>query len=174
MILVAVALAGILAGCAPASEPAPTPTSAFTDEAEAFAAAEETYRAYVDALNAVDLSDPETFEDVYAWTTGDANAGARESFSEMHADQLTVDGTTKVNAIAPSPTQEGNPEHIELDVCLDVSDVTLVNREGTSVVAEDRRDIQTMRVTVQLASEGSPTSLISEIDGRDDGLTCSE
>ena len=66
----------------------------FTSEADAFAAAEETYRAYVDALNQVDLSDPETFEDVYAWTTGDANADARETFSQMHADGWTVQGDT--------------------------------------------------------------------------------
>ncbi len=73
----ALALAAVaVTGCStPAGAPKPTP--AFSSEAEAFAAAEATYRAYVDALNAVDLSDPSTFEDVYSWTTGDANAGAR-------------------------------------------------------------------------------------------------
>ncbi len=55
----------------------------FASEEEAFAAAEETYRAYVDALNQVDLSDPETFEAVYAWTTGDANADERK---DAHSD----------------------------------------------------------------------------------------
>ncbi|MET0860918.1 MAG: hypothetical protein ABW091_07810, partial [Microbacterium sp.] len=62
-----------LSGCTPQPAPTPTPTG-FATEDEAFAAAEETYRAYVDALNQVDLSDPETFEPVYAWTTGEANA----------------------------------------------------------------------------------------------------
>ena len=56
------------------AQPDPEPTPLFSSEEEAFAAAEATYRAYVDALNQVDLSDPETFEEVYAWTTGDANA----------------------------------------------------------------------------------------------------
>ena len=70
----ALALAlGLTTGCQP--EPRRHPSApAFANEEEAFAAAEETYRAYVDALNQVDLSDPETFEAVYAWTTGDANA----------------------------------------------------------------------------------------------------
>src|SRR5688500_5990965 len=57
---------GLLAGCAGDPEPAET-THGFASEEEAFAAAEETYRAYVDALNQVDLSDPETFEPVLAW-----------------------------------------------------------------------------------------------------------
>ncbi len=80
---VTVALAMVVplaTGCQP--DPAPSPTGpAFATEEEAFAAAEETYRAYVDALNQVDLSDPETFEAVYAWTTGDANASERKTLS---------------------------------------------------------------------------------------------
>ena len=53
-------LAVLMSGCAadPSVEPTPTPT--FANEDEAFAAAEATYRAYVDALNQVDLADPAT------------------------------------------------------------------------------------------------------------------
>ncbi|HOQ22628.1 MAG TPA: hypothetical protein PLN62_09415, partial [Microbacterium sp.] len=54
----------LVTGCAPEPAPTPTPTG-FASDDEAFAAAEATYRAYVDALNAVDLSDPATFEPVY-------------------------------------------------------------------------------------------------------------
>ncbi len=80
--------AALLSGCT--GEPAPVvSTPSFATEDEAFAAAEQTYRNYVDALNQVDLSDPATFEPVYAWTTGDANARARETFSQMHADGWT-------------------------------------------------------------------------------------
>ena len=76
---------GMTTACQP--EPAPSPSGpVFANEEEAFAAAEETYRAYVDALNQVDLSDPETFEAVYAWTTGEANASERKTLSQMHAD----------------------------------------------------------------------------------------
>ena len=68
----------LLAGCAPTPPgPSPEPSVVFMTDDEAFAAAEATYRAYVDALNQVDLSDPDTFEAVYAWTTGEANANAR-------------------------------------------------------------------------------------------------
>ncbi len=71
-------VAPVVAGCAPDPAPAPTTAVSFSSEEEAFAAAEETYRAYVDALNQVDLSDPGTFEAVYAWTTGEANADERK------------------------------------------------------------------------------------------------
>ena len=93
-------IAGLGTGCQ--SEPAPSPTApVFSSEEEAFAAAEQTYRAYVEALNQVDLSDPATFEAVYAWTTGAANAGARESFSTMHADGWVVVGDSVVEATRP-------------------------------------------------------------------------
>lgn len=160
---------GALTGCTPPAAPQPTPT--FAGEEEAFAAAEATYRAYVDALNAVDLSDPETFEDVYAWTTGDANAGARETFTQMHADKWVVDGPTEVSLLTPSAAQ---PEDggISLDVCLDVSEVTLVDESGASVVAPDRRDIQSMVVTVRSVGT-TPTGLaISSITGREGEPSC--
>src|SRR6188768_3952981 len=86
-------------GCFAPPDPEPTPL--FSSEEEAFAAAEATYRAYVDALNQVDLSDPETFEEVYAWTTGEANAGARKSFSQMHADGWIVGGESQVTKVEP-------------------------------------------------------------------------
>jgi ABC-type oligopeptide transport system substrate-binding subunit len=52
----ALALA-LTTACAPDPAPTPSPTG-FASQEEAFAAAEATYRAYVDALNAVDLADP--------------------------------------------------------------------------------------------------------------------
>ena len=90
IVIAAMLAVGALAGCGP-TDPTPTPTpTGFASEAEAFAAAEATYRAYVDALNQVDLSDPSTFEEVYRWTTGDANAAIRTSLSSMAAENWTV------------------------------------------------------------------------------------
>jgi len=175
LVTAAVALvltATALSGCT--GEPEPTePTPAFSSEEEAFAAAEETYRAYVDALNRVDLSDPETFEDVFAWTTGEANAGARETFSEMHAEGLTVEGATVIALALPRPlVNAGDWDSVELDVCLDVSTVTLVDPSGESVVSPDRRDVQAMVVTLQDESASSTGFLISKIDGREGTPEC--
>jgi hypothetical protein len=146
---VALALAlviGVATGCQPQPEPSVS-APAFTTEEEAFAAAEETYRAYVDALNQVDLSDPETFEAVYAWTTGDANAGARKSFSEMHAKDWTVSGVNSFDSFAPTSYSSESAAVVRAAVCLDVSDVDVTNSSGDSVVPLTRRDRQPAVVT---------------------------
>ncbi|HEX5730921.1 hypothetical protein, partial [Microbacterium sp.] len=138
---------GLATGCQPQPEPSPS-GPAFATEDEAFAAAEETYRAYVDALNQVDLSDLETFEAVYEWTTGDANAQARETFSEMHADKWTVSGASIPTVVKPRAW--GGPELVEMEVavCLDVSAVQLLDETGQSVVDADRPDVQSMQVSM--------------------------
>jgi hypothetical protein len=172
MILVAVALAGMLTGCAPASEPSPTTTSTFADEAQAFAAAEETYRAYVDALNAVDLSDPATFEDVYAWTTGEANVEAREGFTQMHADGWTVSGASTPTVVSPQAIGGDQFDTAEVAICLDVSEVKLIDTTGASVVGTDRPDVQSMLVTLE-RTPSTPTGwAISEFSGREGTPAC--
>ncbi len=140
----------LLAGCNAQPEPTPTATG-FVSEAEAFAAAEETYRAYVDALNEVDLSDPETFEPVYEWTTGDADASSRESFSRMHADGWTVRGKTQFDSFTPVVFSEDDEPTVAADICLDVTDVTVEDEEGISVVPETRANRQPIRVDFETA-----------------------
>ncbi len=136
-------LAGLLAGCAADPVIEPTPTPSFRSEAEAFAAAEATYRAYVDALNQVDLADPETFGAVYAWTTGDADADGRELFSQMHANGWTVSGRSLVSR---TEWLGGNPDRPAIGVCLDVSAVQVFDAAGASVVSGDRPDLQSIKV----------------------------
>ncbi|WP_300591665.1 hypothetical protein [Microbacterium sp.] len=157
---------GALAGCGPA-DPSPTPTpTGFASEEEAFAAAEATYRAYVDALNQVDLSDPSTFEEVYRWTMGDANAGARESFSQMHADGWRVSGESKIVSVQP-PEGGDRPDDVGLAIaCLDVSAVTLDDAEGTSVVDPDRPDIQAIAIKV-VPWNTRTGAVIQSLDGGD-------
>lgn len=124
----ALAAAFLLAGCTPDPAPSPTPTPAFASDAEAYAAAEATYRAYVDALNAVDLSDPRTFEPVYAWTTGDANASAKETFSQMYADGWSVSGDSTFGGLRLLSVNGGGLVLIAL--CLDVSTVEVRDSSG--------------------------------------------
>ncbi|MBW9108808.1 hypothetical protein [Microbacterium ureisolvens] len=163
----AAALSGLLAlalaGCT-TPEPEPTPTSAFSSEDEAFAAAEETYRAYVDALNQVDLSDPETFEAVYSWTTADASAGERRSLSTMHADGWTVTGQTVVQSVELESI-ETEPGAVRIAVCSDVSAVDVIDESGSSVVAADRPPIQSSSVTLTSATHSPTGLLISAIEG---------
>lgn len=155
---------GALAGCGPADpSPAPTPTG-FASEEEAFAAAEATYRAYVDALNQVDLSDPSTFEEVYRWTTGDANAAERESLSGMHANGWTVSGTSEVTGFNPTSWDAGAGT-IDGIACLRVADVTLTDRDGNSVVSTDRPDTQSVMIVASVSPDSPTGALLSVVDG---------
>lgn len=158
----------VMGGCSVTPEPEGT-TPAFATEEEAFAAAEQTYRAYVDALNQVDLSDPETFEPVFALTTGEANAGLRESLSRMHGDAWTVAGNSVATVISPSSYSDGR---VELAVCLDVSDVMVVDKDGTSVVDADRVDVQSMLVSILYGAGADTGARIDSFDGREGEPSC--
>lgn len=136
-----------LAGCTtPSPEPTPTPTG-FATEAEAFAAAEATYRAYVDALNQVDLSDPATFEPFYGLTNGDLNASDRETFSGYHAEGITKTGEVEVTQVSGA---EWSEPIATLRVCYDVSNVEIVDAKGTSLVTDRRPDVQSLDVVVDV------------------------
>lgn len=156
----AVALVLVIGG-ATACQPDPEPTPSgpvFATEDEAFAAAEETYRAYVDALNQVDLSDPETFEAVYAWTTGDANANERETLSQMHADGWAVSGETAMTLFVPGSVELGGPVALTATICSDVSDVDVLDASGQSVVSTSRPDVYALQVDF-VESESTSTGL---------------
>jgi hypothetical protein len=170
---VAVAMVILVAsGCQP--EPAPSPSAAaFATEAEAFAAAEETYRAYVDALNQVDLSDPETFEAVYAWTTGELNSSDRKNFSAWHADGYSKSGDARVGSVVGSRVRSvgGPAPEVDLDACYDVSDVTVVDSAGISVISPDRPDVQKLKIS--LVAADTPTQLaLQSIAGSESDLSC--
>lgn len=154
--VVLLSLAVSLAGCVPA-DPAAAPTPTFSNEAEAFAAAEATYREYVKALNAVDLSDPETFEGVYAWTTGDLHSADRESLSAHHANGIQVEGDSVIALVVPETSTW--PGSIRLLVCLDVKSFVLADEAGNSLVPSDRADVLAIRVNLS-ESESSPTGLL--------------
>lgn len=152
-VLVVVLCAALLTGCAADPIPDATPTPSFTSQADAFAAAEATYRAYVDALNQVDLADPETFEAVYAWTTGDFNATERESLTQMHANSWKVGGESVVLAAEPL----SNAEDLSILACVDVSGVTLEDATGESKVSPERPPKYAM--SVEFTTSATSTGL---------------
>ncbi|WP_431522699.1 hypothetical protein [Microbacterium esteraromaticum] len=157
----------MLAGCSPQPEPTPTETPLFASEEEAFAAAEETYRSYTAALNDVDLNEPNTFETLYRYSTGDFQVADRETFSELHAESLTMVGEVAVvkfegtNAEPPYST-------IVAAVCVDVSGSDVLGEDGESRVAPSRPDINPLRVSFAVAHD---EVLISRAD-RDESIQC--
>lgn len=155
-----------MSGCSAAPPPtasprAPSPSaSGFASDEEAFAAAEQTYRNYVDALNQVDLSDPSTFEAVYAWTTGDANLAERANLEKMHDSNLHVEGRTIVSAfrgISAAPTKLLVTAH----VCTDITEVRVSDQAGNQLTDGDRPNGYTLEVQFQWSAESPSGSLIS-------------
>lgn len=168
-ILLALVTGALLAGCTP--EPStPTPTPTFTSDDDAFAAAEATYRAYVDALNQVDLSDPATFEPVYAWTTGELNASDRQGLSSYHADGTSVTGSSRVNLV--EPVHQSPIDNPRVAVCLDVSSVEVVDSDGRSLVSEDRVDVQSLVVEFVVTSSSETGLLVQSIGPRSGAPSC--
>lgn len=158
-----------MSGCSAPAEPA-EPTPLFTSEEQAFAAAEETYRAYVEALNGVDLSDPETFEDVYAWTTGEANANERKTMTQMHADGWAVSGDTVVRSFDAS--EASSSADVVAVACTDVTAVAVVDSDGASVVPSDRPNAYAVQLEFIEDSNAKYGLLISASNAIEDG-SCS-
>lgn len=137
---------GMLAACTPAPEPEPTPTELFASDEEAFAAAEETYQAYTDALNKVDTSEPSSFEPILDYATDSFRARELENLSTMHAEGFVLVGAAKIQDF---DGREVSPDRSEVTarVCIDVSEVDVTDAEGQSIISPDRPDIQSTVIT---------------------------
>lgn len=165
-----VALVALTAtGCAPPT-PTPTPTPLFASEAEAFAAAEETYRGYVDALNKVDLADPSTFDDVLGWLVGETAASERKTLVDMQARNLTKRGMTAFTMWEATSADILSGE-VQSHLCLDVSQVDLLDAQGTSVVPSNRPNLQPVDVTFRTAP--TTTGLAIASSKASEALQCS-
>ena len=149
-ILALALISALAAGCSPAAEPTPTPTPAFASEEEAFAAAEETYREFTMHLNQVDTTDPETFEPLYELSSGEFEAADRKAYSKMHAERVVIDGDTRVLSFSGESVDGSS---VIAQVCLDVSEVTVVDSDGISQVDPGRPEIYPLRVTFLIEGE---------------------
>lgn len=136
-----------LTACTSTADPAPTPTATplFASKKEAFAAAEKTMNRYIQALNAVDTTDPRTFEPLFQLSSGALENTDRKNFSAMHADRQVLSGSTHLRSFrglrARSPFAA-----VTAEVCLDVSEVQILNADGSSGVSPSRPDVYGLEV----------------------------
>ncbi|MFV0374684.1 hypothetical protein [Microbacterium sp.] len=149
-LLAASAVTATLTACAPAIAPtAPaTPSSTgFASDREAFVAAEATYRAYVDTVNAVDFSDPATFEPMYAYLAGDALDTSKVRYTEGHAEGYVATGESNITKL--SLASDSDRTHAYLFVCMDDTEVTVVDKHGEVLSTPDRQ-IQKLLVEMRV------------------------
>ncbi|MFP1601657.1 hypothetical protein ACLD0U_03095 [Microbacterium sp. 2216-1] len=135
----------MLAGCSPQPEPTPTETPLFASEEEAFAAAEETYRAYMTAYNAIDIQDPTTFEATREFVGGDFATEERKTLSRFHAEGYTRTGSTHILDFSGETYTEA--EAVVARTCNDVSETDFVSTDGNSIVSSERQDVYALDLT---------------------------
>ncbi|MGB4780026.1 hypothetical protein [Microbacterium sp.] len=144
-VLVGLALAGTLvlaSACAPTPEPTPSPTG-FASEEEAFAAAEETYRAYTDAANAR-RSDPDSGPAPSDFLTGEALTAELDSEKKFQDAGVHLEGDI---VVASANLIEASSSTADLHMCIDVSGTRVVSDTGEDVTPTDRERVQALEVT---------------------------
>lgn len=170
----AIVVTACVVGCTPQSAPSPSPSataSPFSSDAEAFAAAEATYRAYVDALNQVSFSDPTTFEAVYALTSGALREADQRSFEQSSKAGMTIEGKFRVVKLGAF-TREAQSVNMTLDACLDVSNVRVMDAAGVAQANPTMTAVVPLKLTFEPRAQTSTKLVITNTQPREDGLAC--
>ncbi len=128
-----IALTGCL-GSTP--EPTPTPTAVFSSEEEAFAAAEETYRAYIDAVNAR-YADPASDPDPQSFLIGSALEADIASAQEMDRLGIHIVGASVVRDVS-QVSAKADAGDVVIRACLDSTAARVLNQAGVDVTVADR------------------------------------
>ena len=142
---VALSTVGIL-GCSPTPEPEPTPTPAFASEEEAFAAAEETYRAYINAGNARIAGS--TTADPRVLLSGSALEADIDTSNLLSEKNLRLEGKAALTSfIGTSALLSASPEVVNATVCVEAAGTRLIDVDGNDVTPSDRPDASSLEVT---------------------------
>lgn len=162
-VLLAVSIIALTGCLGSTPEPTPTPTAVFSSEEEAFAAAEETYRAYIDAVNAR-RADPQSRPDPQSFLIGEALQEDLDSLREFEELGIRVEGTSVIESVTRETADLATGE-IQLQACYDSTAARVVNQAGEDVTVRDRDprillDIHFVSAGDQILIEG-----MSAVDG---------
>ncbi|WP_396668426.1 hypothetical protein [Microbacterium sp. R86528] len=138
-------LTAVLVGCTAQPDPNATPTAVFSSDEEAFAAAEATYRAYVDALNAVASDDVDAL-DPANFLVGDALESHNQTERAFDDAKLRVEGNTRIVWITAGADSPG--DSMSILVCLDVSATRIVDADGADQTPVGREETVLLQTTV--------------------------
>ncbi|MGN6217980.1 MAG: hypothetical protein ACTHNQ_00640 [Microbacterium sp.] len=155
------AAAVMLSGCvAPAPEPTPTSTAVFASEDEAFAAAEETYRAYIEAENARS-ADPASRPEPQSFLVGAALEADIEANREFEARGISIVGTSSIVSLDGISADLATGD-VTVQTCLDSSMSRVLDGSGADITPPDRDP--TVAAVVSLMPVGNSLR-ISDIAG---------
>ncbi|ALJ20775.1 hypothetical protein [Microbacterium sp. No. 7] len=139
LLAAAVLAASLGTGCAPAAEPA-----AFENDDEAFAAAEATYRAYVDAVNEKQ-EDPDSTADPLSFLSGHALESSIRSEQRMKSEGIRLSGAS---TLAEVTLAEVDFPDVVITACIDASATRVLDASDVDITPIDRPDRLPLEVTL--------------------------
>ncbi|WOF21811.1 hypothetical protein N8K70_10485 [Microbacterium betulae] len=138
-----------LSGCTPDPGPTPTPTG-FATEEEAFAAAEETYRAYIDALNARNAGDEEA--DPQSFLIGEVLESDQRTREILEQSKQTIQGSLDILSFTPETTTRiADAIQVDAIVCMDATNARILDSNGGDVTPEDTPSIYSLKIELTSA-----------------------
>ncbi|AZS43520.1 hypothetical protein BWL13_01080 [Microbacterium oleivorans] len=149
VLVATVTLAVALSACTPAAAPTPTPSpTGFASKEEAFAAAEATYRAYVDETNRLLAGDDKA--DPMNYLNGQARID-EEKVQQLLADsKRRLSGQFQITDFSP---ESWTSDEVQAFVCLDLSGVRVESVEGASLSQDGRTAQNLLEVRISGFSE---------------------
>lgn len=139
--------AALLSACTPAPEPTPTASPAFASEEEAFAAAEETYRAYIAASNA--RIEGRTSPDPRDYLMGEALEADRSTQDLFAENAVHLDGEARLKSFkAKTASLDKTPSQVEAVICMDASGTRILDTDNRDVTPPTRPETSSVRVTL--------------------------
>lgn len=168
----------LLAGCVPGDPvitPAPEPdaTPVFASDDEALAAATEAYTKYLEVSDEI-LADGGTNPDrlLAVATAGWAEVQA-EGFAKAMSEGLHSVGRTSFDNLSLEKYDSSSTDGqsiLRAYVCIDVSNVDVLDKDGKSVVSEDRPDRSPAELVFDLVGSSKPGLRVANVEpwgGRD-------
>lgn len=167
-VTIVVALCVVLAGCTTESSvgggsggtsSTPTSTPAFASEEEALAAAEEAYGAFLKMEDTIFADGGVEPERITPFATGDALQAALDGFASFEEQQIHSVGAQTfeiTDIVRYSPAAIDGEQIVDAYVCLDISEVDVLDADAKSVVDENRPPQQPFEVSFvwSAASDG--------------------
>jgi hypothetical protein len=154
----------LLTGCLAATpEPTPTPTAVFASEGEAFAAAEETYRAYVDAENER-RADRQSEPDPQSFLIGEALERDIDSRRELDELGIRLNGPSNVSRIV-RVSADATSGGVVLEGCYDSTNARVLNEAGEDVTLADRDPTVMVEVVLTHVGEVLMIEQMSPVEG---------
>jgi hypothetical protein len=163
----ALAVTVLLTGCVPEApdiDPPPEPTSesVFASDEEALAAATDAYKAYLAMSDLIAQEGGKDPERIAAVAVRDAQDDAETGYKYLQEHQYRSVGQSKIRSVSLQSYSESLLEKSDVAVvyvCLDLTDVDVVDRNGVSVVEASRPDLQPFEVTFDPSTE-NPRELV--------------